>query len=93
MVATKVYKSDKFIRIPLVLSMVYSHPILEILKRKPDDDVWQLEMLDLCRVDMPAHTASWIYGEPTAVSNCTHARRSGGMHVVCEIGVVKFSGK
>ena len=22
--------------------------------------------------DMPAHTASWIYGEPEAVANCTH---------------------
>ncbi len=26
------------------------------------------------RLDMPAHTASWIYGEPLAVSNCTHVR-------------------
>ena len=26
------------------------------------------------RLDMPAHTASWIFGEPSAVSNCTHAR-------------------
>eukprot|EP00434_Breviolum_minutum_P010008 symbB.v1.2.008826.t1/scaffold533.1/size203693/5 len=25
-------------------------------------------------LDMPAHTASWIYGEPLAVSNCTHVK-------------------
>ena len=38
---------------------------------------WSISKFDSCnssyaRIDMPAHTASWIAGEPSAVSNCTH---------------------